>query len=45
VNPSRFAAQLLNQIFVVQLLFTCVHVARPACGHRNSSLLARLHQS
>ncbi len=45
INAARHGAQLLSQLLVADALFACVHVARPARGHRDSSLLARLHQA
>lgn len=42
VDETRFAAQLGDKIVIVERLYARVPVARPACGERDSSLLARL---
>lgn len=44
VNPLGGRAQLLNLVLISDALFACVHVARPARSHRDSSLLARLKE-
>jgi hypothetical protein len=45
VNLSRRGAQLFNYRFIFNTLFAGVHVARPARGHRDSSLFPRLKKS
>jgi hypothetical protein len=44
VDGRRLLAQLSRQRFVLNGLLPRVQVARPACGQRDSSLLARLQE-